>query len=158
MAQWIEKTNRYTSRFDRERVTDYGQSLARFAHGRVDHWLSRTRDVTPGGYPEAVAVLRATYDLIDRLKTWEEERGLDGAAVFQRICASLDAGYAALGLARDRAGEAVATPPPPATPDVHGSLQRLVEFRARHDELMASVTRSPIEAARLAGDLSMLSE
>ena len=80
-----------------ERVADDGQSLARFAHGRIDHWLSRTRDVSPGGYPEAVAVLRATYDLVDRLKVWEEERGLDGAAVFQRTCASLDAEYAALG-------------------------------------------------------------
>ena len=99
---------------DRERVTDDGQSLARFAHDRIDHWLSRTRDVSPGGYPEAVAVLRATYDLVDRLKVWEEERGLDGAAEFQRICAALDAEYATLGLVRDRAGETVTAAPSPA--------------------------------------------
>ena len=34
VTQWIEKTNRYTSRFDRQRVADDGLSLARFAHGR----------------------------------------------------------------------------------------------------------------------------
>ena len=69
-----------------------GRALPASHMARIDHWLSRTRNVSPGGYPEAVAVLRATYDLIDRLKTWEEERGLDGAAEFQRICAALDAG------------------------------------------------------------------
>jgi hypothetical protein len=73
VAQWIDKTNRYTSRVDRERVTHYGNSLARFALERTEYWLSRTRDTSPGGYPEAVSVLRATYDLIDRLKVWEEE-------------------------------------------------------------------------------------
>ena len=158
VTQWIEKTNRYTSRFDRQRVADDGLSLARFAHGRIDHWLSLTRDVAPGGYPEAVAVLRATYDLVDRLKVWEEERDLDGAALFQRTCAALDAGYAALGWVRDRAGRAVATvPPPPAAADEHGSLRkRLVEFRTRHDALVAQRDALAIEAARLAGDLSML--
>ena len=68
-----------------------GRALPDSHMSTIDHWLSRTRNVSPGGYPEAVAVLRATYDLIDRLKTWEEERGLDSAAEFQRICAALDA-------------------------------------------------------------------
>ena len=54
----------------------------------------RRRDATPGGYPAAAAVLRSVYDIVDRLKTWEEERGLDGAAAFARICAGLDAAYA----------------------------------------------------------------
>ena len=165
VAQWIEKTNRYTSRFDRQRVADDGLSLRPVRAWRIDHWLSLTRDVATGGYPEAVAVLRATYDLVDRLKVWEEERELDGAALFQRTCAALDAGYAALGWVRDRAGETVATvPPPPAAADEFGSLRkRLVEFRARHDALVAErnalVTERDaltVETARLAGDLSML--
>jgi glycosyltransferase involved in cell wall biosynthesis len=50
VAQWIEKTNRYTSRLDRERVIDDGRSLSRFAHERIDFWLSQTHDVSPGGY------------------------------------------------------------------------------------------------------------
>jgi len=158
VAQWIEKTNRYTSRLDRERVTDHGQSLASFAHGTIDHWLSRTRNVSPGGYPEAVAVLRSTYDLIDRLKTWEEERGLDGAAEFQRICAALDAEYATLGAARDRGGEAVtAAPASPRTLDEHDVLRkRLADFRAHHEALTVERDAHASEATRLASDLSLL--
>jgi hypothetical protein len=158
VAQWIEKTNRYTSRADRERVTDYAQSLARFAHDRIDHWLSRTRNDSPGSYPEAVAVLRATYDLVDRLKTWEEERGLDSTVEFQRVCALLDADYAALGVVRDRGGETVsATPSLPAALDEHDVLQRrLAEFRARHDELTVERDARAAEAMRLTGVLASL--
>ena len=158
VAQWIEKTNRYTSRLDRERVTDYGQSLSRFAHDRIDHWLSRTRGVLPGGYPEAVAVLRATYDLIDRLKTWEEERALDCAAEFQRICAALDAEYLALGVVRSRVGEAVKMVPNLAKPRDEDDIlqQRLAEFRAHHDALTAERDAQAAETARLAGDLASL--
>jgi hypothetical protein len=158
VAQWIEKTNRYTSRADRERVADYGKSVARFAHDRIDHWLSRTRNDSPGGYPEAVAVLRATYDLVDRLKTWEEERGLDSAAEFQRVCALLDADYAALGVVRDRGGETVsATPTLPAALDEHDVLQkRLAEFRARHDVLTVERDARAAEAMRLAAVLASL--
>jgi hypothetical protein len=83
VTQWIEKTNRYTSRIDRERVAHQGLSLARFAHASIDRWLLRTHDISPGGYPEVVAVLRATYDLIDRLKVWEEERSEQAANPFQ---------------------------------------------------------------------------
>ena len=156
VAQWIEKTNRYTSRIDREAVMDYGQSLASFAHGSIDHWLSRTRNVSPGGYPEAVAVLRSTYDLIDRLKIWEEERGLDGEAEFQRICASLDAEYATLGVVRDRGGEAAtAAPAAPRTLDEHDVVQkRLAEFRAHHEALTIERDAHAAEATRLAGELS----
>ncbi len=158
VAQWIEKTNRYTSRLDRERVTDYGKSLADFAHRSIDHWLSQTRDVSPGGYPEAVAILRSTYDLIDRLKIWEEERGLDGAAEFQRICASLDAEYATLGVARDRGGEAATTTPAsPRTLDEHDVLRkRLAEFRAHHKALTVERDAHAAEATRLASELSQL--
>ncbi|MEI7710503.1 MAG: glycosyltransferase family 2 protein [Rhodospirillales bacterium] len=87
VAGWIERTNRYTDRPDRRRVADDGLDLAAFAHARIDHWLSGSRD----GYVAAVALLRATYDIVDRLKTWEEARGLDGNALFAQVCAQIDA-------------------------------------------------------------------
>ena len=158
VAQWIEKTNRYTSRLDRDRVADHGRGLGRFAHDRIDHWLARTHDAAPGGYPEAVAVLRATYDMIDRLKTWEEERGVTGAVEFQRLCAELNAQYASLGLVRDRMGHSVAAAPySPRAVDEHEVLRRrLTHFRARHDALTAERDTLAAEAARLAGDLGSL--
>jgi glycosyltransferase involved in cell wall biosynthesis len=158
VAQWVEKTNRYTSRLDRERVTDDGRSLARFAHDRIDHWLSRTRDASPGEYPEAVAVLRATYDLIDRLKTWEEERGVDAAVEFQRVCAWLDAGYTRLGLTRDRSGQtATAAPYSPRDVDEHEVWRRrLAHFRARNDALTDERDARAAEAAQLATNLAAL--
>jgi glycosyltransferase involved in cell wall biosynthesis len=94
-AGWVERTNRYTSRRDRARVADDETDLARFAHARIDHWLTRTRDAAPDGYPAAVALLRAIYDMVDRLKSWEEARGLDGTALFRQVCAELDAAHAA---------------------------------------------------------------
>jgi hypothetical protein len=160
VAQWIDKTNRYTSRHDRERAPHDGRSLAGFAHERIDYWLSRTRDASPGGYPEAVSVLRATYDLVDRLKTWEEERGLNAAAEFQRICASLDARYQALGVVRDRQGETVtAATFSPRSVDEHEVLRRrLAHFRARHDVLTAERDSHAAEAARLASELESLAK
>lgn len=160
VAQWIDKTNRYTSRLDRERAADDGRSLTRFAHQRIDYWLSRTRDVSPGGYAEAVSVLRTTYDLVDRLKTWEEERGLDAAAEFAHICASLDAEYAALGIVRDRNGDTVtAAPYSPRAVDEHEALRRrLTHFRARHDTLSAERDAHAADADRLARDLASLSK
>jgi len=90
VSSWVERTNRYTSRSDRARVADDGPDLAAFAHARLDHWLRGATE----GYPAAVALLRATYDIVDRIKTWEEMRGLDGHANFARVCAELDAAYA----------------------------------------------------------------
>jgi hypothetical protein len=92
VTSWIERTNRYTSRQDRSRVEDADPDLIRFAHARIDHWVDRTRDTSADGYPAAVAVLRSVYDLVDRLKSWEEARGQDGAARFREICRQLDFG------------------------------------------------------------------
>jgi hypothetical protein len=100
VAQWIEKTNRYGSYIDRVRVEHTGFDLIDFAHARIDHWIGRTRDAAPSGYPAAAALLRAAYDLIDRLKVWKKERGLDGTALFRQVCADLDAAYG--GTARTR--------------------------------------------------------
>jgi glycosyltransferase involved in cell wall biosynthesis len=88
---WIERTNRYTSRPDRARAPDPDLDLVAFAHARIDHWHMRSTGGDGNDYPAAVALLRAIYDMVDRLKDWEERRGLDGQASFRRLCAMLDA-------------------------------------------------------------------
>lgn len=87
---WIEKTNRYTSRPDRAGIKAGAEGLAAFAHERIDHWMARTKDDMPNGYPAAVAVLRAVYDMVDAVKAWEVESGVTGAALFEQACAQLD--------------------------------------------------------------------
>jgi Glycosyl transferase family 2 len=89
VAEWIEKANRYTSRPDRVRADFVGADLPAFAHAAIDRWRDAGRPEAPDDMPSAVALLRAVYDIIDRLKTWEEERGLDGAAAFRAISARL---------------------------------------------------------------------
>jgi glycosyltransferase involved in cell wall biosynthesis len=108
VAQFIEKTNRYTSQPDRLHTEDTGSSIADFARAHIDYWLARSDLGGPDDYPAAVAVLRAVYDLIDRVKIWEEAAGIDGAALFREQCARLDAAYAAAlaDLARPRVGAA----------------------------------------------------
>ena len=108
VASWIERTNRYTARRDRVRVEQDGLSLVAFAHARFDYWLERTRDPNPDGYPAAVALLRAIYDMVDRLKSWEDTRGKDGATLFAEARARLDAARAAI---QPRKPGGSATPP-----------------------------------------------
>jgi glycosyltransferase involved in cell wall biosynthesis len=146
VARWIEKTNRYTSSPDRARVDHAGTDLIGYAHARIDHWIARTRDTTPGGYPAAVALLRATYDLIDRLKVWEEERGLDGAALFRQVCAELDAAHGDTPPAR--AGErATATPPVEAAPGTEATLRAdLRDLRAHHEAQQSKLAQELVEA------------
>jgi GT2 family glycosyltransferase len=85
VTEWVAKTNRYTSMPDRMRVDRANDDLIGFAHERIDFWHRQTRDSTPGGYPNAVALLRATYDMIDRLKTWEEDNTLDGGQLLRNL-------------------------------------------------------------------------
>jgi hypothetical protein len=88
---WIEKTNRYTSRPDRAGIHAGPEGFAAFAHQRIDHWMSRTTDAAPGGYPAAVALLRAVYDMVDAVKAWETATGpADGGTLLQQVCDSLD--------------------------------------------------------------------
>ncbi len=90
VAGWIEKTNRYTSRTDRVGIQLGPEGFAAFAHQRIDHWMARTADPMPDGYPAAVALLRALYDMVDAVKAWEAASGLNGSALFQQVCESLD--------------------------------------------------------------------
>jgi glycosyltransferase involved in cell wall biosynthesis len=92
-ASWIERTNRYTSRSDREAIAAGPEGLAGFAHQRINHWMQRTRDTEAGEYGSVVALLRAIYDMVDAVKSWEREHGLDGTALFGQACAALDAMY-----------------------------------------------------------------
>lgn len=64
-----------------------------FAHRRIDHWLSHSRNSNRDDYPAAVALLRAIYDMVDRLKMWEADRGIDGAAAFRARCVQLELAY-----------------------------------------------------------------
>lgn len=75
---WIEKTNRYTANPDRVRAPSEPANFAAYAHARIDHWMART--TSEGDYPAAVAALRAVYDIVDRIKDWEERNGPPGAA------------------------------------------------------------------------------
>ena len=83
VASWIERANRYTGCADRIRAGAGTADLIRFAHGRIDHWAGQSTGGSSGDYPAAVALLRAIYDMIDRLKTWEDARGLDGTALLE---------------------------------------------------------------------------
>jgi hypothetical protein len=87
---WIEKTNRYTSRADRAGIKAGPEGIAAFAHERIDHWMARTAEGTPDGYLAATALLRAVYDMVDAVKAWETERGVDGNSLFREICERLD--------------------------------------------------------------------
>jgi glycosyltransferase involved in cell wall biosynthesis len=85
VASFIERTNRYTDRPDRVRVAGGNDDLIGYARGRIDYWSERNAGGTGDDYPAAVALLKAVYDIVDRLKTWEEERDLDGAALFRTV-------------------------------------------------------------------------
>ncbi len=108
VTQWIEKTNRYTAQLDRVRADGAGADLLAYAHARIDAWSQHGEAAGPDGYPAAVALLRAVYDIVDRLKAWEQARGADGAARFAQICRELDAAYGSrlAPLARPRQGRA----------------------------------------------------
>jgi hypothetical protein len=94
VAGWIEKTNRYTANRDRAGIKAGSEGLAAFAQQRIEHWFARTRDDAPAGYPAAVALLRAVYDMVDALKAWEEQSGSNGADLLRKTCERLDAEHA----------------------------------------------------------------
>jgi O-antigen biosynthesis protein len=90
VAGWIEKANRYTANPDRDGIVPGPEGLAAFGHQRIDHWFGRTGDEAVGGYPSAAALLRAVYDMVDGLKSWEAARGLDGGELLRQACARQD--------------------------------------------------------------------
>lgn len=83
VADWIARSNRYTSRPTRVQADTGTGQLIQFAHEQIDYWMQRSDDRSGNDYPAAVALLRAIYDMVDRLKAWETDRGMDGAALFR---------------------------------------------------------------------------
>lgn len=151
VADWVEKTNRYTSRPDRARVGLERRDLAGFARDSIARWCN-ARPAAAGDDPtQAVALLRASYDLIDRLKSWEEERGLDGAAAFGAICAGLRAACAVqlAPIARAHATAAVEDLAPPAAPPAEegriAALSAMVS--ALRAELAATAATARVQQA-----------
>jgi hypothetical protein len=63
------------------------------AHRRIEHWLAQSRHSDRNDHVATVALLRAIYDMVDRVKTWEAERGVDGAHAFATRCAELGRAY-----------------------------------------------------------------
>lgn len=95
VSQWVEKSNRYTSQGNRVSSDSDVEDLAQYAHSRIDEFVNKSKNGARNDYVTAVAVLRATYDIIDRLKVWETQSGLRGTQEFDRICRELDGLYAA---------------------------------------------------------------
>ena len=128
--QWIEKTNRYTDEPDRVSSFDTAMPLDRFAQERIAHWLAQSR--SRSDTVVAAALLRAVYDVVDRLKLLEAGMGLDGDQRFAAVCAALEASYdayeAGLPLPPSDVLPSLA-PPPPAQRGVRrllrGILRRL---------------------------------
>ncbi|RWM19051.1 MAG: hypothetical protein EOR72_03325 [Mesorhizobium sp.] len=89
--QWIEKTNRYTNMQDRVSFFDTNTPLEAFAQERIAFWLAQSR--SRSDYVVSAALLRAVYDIVDRVKLWEAQDGLDGSRAFAAVCAELEATY-----------------------------------------------------------------
>jgi GT2 family glycosyltransferase/glycosyltransferase involved in cell wall biosynthesis len=167
VAQWIEKTNRYTGNPDRLSAEDFSSDLPSYAHRRIDAFVAATKTDDPGGYPAAVAVLRALYDIIDRLKRWESESGIDGDASFQDVCRRLEAEYdaafprrAVAGVVLERAevastGQAGLMPGPPTT-DARAVQTLQDALRHLRTAAEAAQRRAEAEADRLrAGQIAL---
>ena len=93
--QWMEKTNRYTSQPDRVRMVSGDVDIVAFAHNAIDKWVGRSREANINAYVRAAAVLRAVYDIVDGLKSYEEIRGIDGNSAFAEVCRRLEKDYEA---------------------------------------------------------------
>jgi glycosyltransferase involved in cell wall biosynthesis len=89
--QWIEKTNRYTNVRDRVSFFDAATPLETFAQERIAFWLAQSK--SRSDYVVSAALLRAVYDIVDRVKLWEAQDGLDGDRAFAAVCAELEATY-----------------------------------------------------------------
>lgn len=129
VQQWIEKTNRYTDEPDRVSWLDTSMPLDRFAQDRVAHWLAQSR--SRSDTVVAAALLRAVYDIVDRLKLLEAGMGLDGDQRFAAVCAALEATYDAYdaGLPPPPSPALPPLAPQPAAPRGLGRLLRRLRLR-----------------------------
>jgi glycosyltransferase involved in cell wall biosynthesis len=91
---WIEKTNRYTSMKDRNSTFEGADesSLVDVARQAVERWGQKTHG-SSDRYVQAVAMLRAVYDIVDAVKHWEQSEGLNLRAMIAETCAGLEMSY-----------------------------------------------------------------
>lgn len=129
VQQWIEKTNRYTDNPNRVRHDDGNYDLAAYAIRRINVWRDATKSDDAGGYAAAVALLRALYDIVDRVKVWEAELGGTGADRFRTVCETLRPGYPARIAGGDDPIRASALPPvsPPPRPASPAAAEPVAE-------------------------------
>ena len=102
VGNWIEKANRYTSQPLRESWFDKTTGLStHFVKQQLEYW-THGLDLAENRYPTAYALMRVAYDIIDRLKQWEAENGLDGRKAFADLCIRLQEEYDALEISGGR--------------------------------------------------------
>src|SRR5208337_5288347 len=93
VSDWIAKANRYTSYRDRASwfLNKIGVSRD-FIRQQTDYWFNDP-SYPVNEFPTAYAMLRVVYDMIDRLKRWEVEAGIDGANEFNKLCVKFQSEY-----------------------------------------------------------------
>jgi glycosyltransferase involved in cell wall biosynthesis len=97
VSVWVEKTNRYTSQPQRESWFDESATLsAELVRQRTDYWF-HGQEGEPDEHLAAYALLHVAYDMVDRVKRWEREAGIDGERAFAGLCQTLNSAYDALG-------------------------------------------------------------
>jgi len=90
---WIGKTNFYTSIHNRAVLARQSDaSLIDTARQSIEEYAAR---VPKDGdqYLEAVAMLRAIYDIVDAIKAWEQREGINGQQRFAEFCSELQVSY-----------------------------------------------------------------
>ena len=91
VSNWIEKTNRYTSQPQRVGWVDRLPLSTDLPKQSIDHWLRKGHK--PDSYLIAFVLSRMVYDIVDKLKRWEVEAGVDGKAQVVNLCKALQSEY-----------------------------------------------------------------
>jgi hypothetical protein len=60
-----------------------------FVHNCSDPWQALSRHTDRNDDPAAAALPRAIFDMVDRMKAWKAQEGLDGAGVSRTRCQAL---------------------------------------------------------------------
>lgn len=91
--QWVEKILRYTSQPARASWYHKSTTLsAELVRRQTDYWFHNEEGAQDDDVA-AYALMHVVYDVIDRLKQWENEAGIDGDKAFAQICRGLQAEY-----------------------------------------------------------------
>ena len=96
---WIEKTNRYSDQLDRTSSASAADLTPDGIRRLMDEWLGKVRDDSDP-YLTAVAALRGIYDIVDAVKSWEQQQPESGEQIFAQLTAELNSAYDAMGIER----------------------------------------------------------